>query len=223
MFAVLTALVLVPATASAAEEAPVEPPPARPVQYGSLEVNPLAMLAGLFGGQVQVGVAGPVTLQGGLSYFSKGEDVRCAGSDGCTQSPGGHGAVLEVGPRIFFPLHKGTYLWVGPAWGHNWMVVEPTNGFHDGFSNSTGAGLPRSTFQKNRAIVDLGVHVPVGTTPLYFLGGVGYSQSLDSHGAGKLDPQSPNLASSLFDWTYPSQYVAGGSSIRVLFAFGAGF
>jgi hypothetical protein len=204
-------------TAEAAEKES-DARPARPVRWASAELNPLAMLAGLFGGQAQVGIAGPVTLQAGLSYFGDGQDVRCAGTDGCSTTPGAHGTIFEVGPRVFFPLDRPTtgrppvYAWIGPAWGHNWMTIHAVAG-----------ETPRSSFEKNRAILDVGVHVPVGSTPVYLTTGVGYSKALDSNGAGRLDPQAPNLASSLFDGTYPSQYVANGTSIRVLFAVGAGF
>jgi hypothetical protein len=193
----------------------------RPVRWGSGELNPIAMLAGLFGGQAQVGVAGPVTLQAGLSYFGTGQNVRCAGSDGCSTTPGGHGAVLEVGPRIFFPwtpkARRPVFLWIGPAWGHNWMTVDSVH-----YSPSlTTAG---ASFEKNRLILDVGFHAPVGSSsPVYVLGGLGYSKALDNDGAGKLDPHSPNLASGIFDGLRPTQYVANGTSIRLVFAIGVGF
>jgi hypothetical protein len=209
-----------PADAAESEESAVEQPPPRPVRWASAELNPLATLAGLFGGQVQVGIVGPVSLQAGLSYFGTGQNVRCAGTDGCDTTPGAHGMLLEVGPRVFVPLERRApgqgrppvYAWIGPAWGHNWMTVDPVAG-----------SLLGASFQKNRAILDVGVHVPLGTTPLYLTTGVGYSKALDSDGAGKLDPRAPNLASSLFDGTRPTPYVANGTSIRVLFAVGVGF
>jgi hypothetical protein len=213
---VATAWTPASAQAAAAEEGVADERPERPVQWVSTELNPLAMLSGLFGGQLQVGVAGPVTLQAGLSYFGLGQTVHCAGTDGCRTTPGAHGMVLEVGPRVFLPLNQAdrtrVYAWIGPAFGHNWINV------HDGTPTR-----PAYSFEKNRVILDVGAHVPLGSSPLYLLVGAGYSKALDSNGAGKLDHQSPSLASSLLDWTYPSQYVGNGTSIRILFAIGAGF
>src|SRR6185369_1017857 len=157
-----------------------EAPPMRPVKYASAEINPLAMLVGLFGGQVEVGVAGRVAVVASPSYLSFGNGFNCSEVDGCSGGPAAHGFVLEVGPRVFLPIEKRkpnrspVYAWIEPAWGHDWIQIEAT-------SKSAGNEsifVARESVRRNRFILDLGVHVPIGQTPLYAVGGLGYSQVL---------------------------------------------
>src|SRR5262245_31012698 len=61
-----------------------EAPSMRPIKYASAELNPLAMLVGLFGGQVEVGIAGPVAVVASPGYLSFGNGFHCSEVDGCS-------------------------------------------------------------------------------------------------------------------------------------------
>ena len=61
----------------------------RPVQYASLELNPLGAAVDRYGGQIQVALMGPLTLVGGASRIENAA-VR--------------GWAFEVGSRLFFGL-----------------------------------------------------------------------------------------------------------------------
>jgi hypothetical protein len=114
----LTATLLAPGSARAAEPPPAEdpwarldapddapPPPSReppapapsrseseyrPIRLLAVEVNPLAALIGRFGGQIGVGLAGPFSLIGGASTVGLGgEDQLCSSYDsGASESYG---------------------------------------------------------------------------------------------------------------------------------------
>lgn len=80
----------------------------RPVTWASVEVNPIAPLAGRWGGQGTVGLVGPLSLVVGVAR------VRDPGSsphysrydETVVGSPGTQGTSLEVGPRVFLPLPR---------------------------------------------------------------------------------------------------------------------
>ncbi len=100
------ALVLL-AAAALSSDAPADPPPARPFRYAALEVNPIAPLAGRVGGQLEIGIVGPLVLNAGASrvsfpatqhYSQYDEDVL--------GNPAVKGWALEIGPRVYFPLGR---------------------------------------------------------------------------------------------------------------------
>jgi hypothetical protein len=61
----------------------------RPIQYASLEVNPLGLAVERYGGQAQVAIMGPLTLVGGMSRI---------------ESAAVRGWAMELGSRLFFGL-----------------------------------------------------------------------------------------------------------------------
>lgn len=83
--------VLVPSTAHAAE-AEAEDDPSddmRPVEYASVELNALGPLVERHGGQLQLGIMGPLTLVGSVSRIETAAVT---------------GWAIEVGSRLFFGL-----------------------------------------------------------------------------------------------------------------------
>lgn len=78
----------------------------RPITWASVEVNPLATLAGRWGGQATVGLVGPVSFAAGVARVSDpGSSPRySAYEEGVVGSPGVHGTSYEAGARLHLPI-----------------------------------------------------------------------------------------------------------------------
>ena len=82
----------------------------RPIRYASLEVNPVGMLSARYGGQLQVGLIGPVSLVGGMSHIHLEDDQNVGSSadlSGVAGGPDISGWHYELGPRFYVPVHAG--------------------------------------------------------------------------------------------------------------------
>jgi hypothetical protein len=193
-----------------------EAPASRPVRHASVEFNPLALLAGRTGGQVQVGLVGPLALVGSASRLSLGGDQRWSDYDKVMRGdPALTAWCFELGPRAYLPVSWGRVgrvdLWVGAAYLHDQLheggvQSGPVTGGH-------GSTAPPKDARRDGFAMDFGVQL-TAKAGVYLLTGLGYQWVSDV-------PLSTRPSS---DWDVGLDEVQKGRKWpRLTLAFGVGF
>lgn len=139
----------VPWSAHAAESDGVDDDPAddvRPVQYASIELNPLGVAVDRYGGQLQVALMGPLTLVGGMSRI---------------ENAALRGWAVEVGSRLFFGLAPRRA--DGTRFAHVYLAASYL---------ADELYVADSKGERRGVAIDAGVHARIGHG-FYVLGGVG--------------------------------------------------
>lgn len=141
-------VLLTPALARAAESAAEDDPDddVRPVRHASIEVNPIALGVGRYGGQLQVALMGPLTLAFGMSRM-----------ENATSS----GWAMELGSRLFFGLAPRRA--DGSRVAHVFLAASY-------LADDLRAGGARG--ERRGVAIDAGVHLRIADG-FYALGGVG--------------------------------------------------
>jgi hypothetical protein len=176
----LLAVVAVTSQVHAAEEeeAPISP---RPFRTASVELNPLAVLIGRFGGQLQVGVVDGLAFVASASVVELSSTAAYKSSDPSSYDgeqqdagPSGHyglsGVQLELGPRFYIPLGRRSgqpaWLWGGLSMLHDRLRQFSTT------SDGPFHQFEGSPFKRYGVALDFGAHVPIHGG-FYASGGVG--------------------------------------------------
>jgi hypothetical protein len=179
------------------QEVPPSPPagtpnrdePARPIRFFSVEANPLAVLVGHVGGQLQLGLVGPFTLIGGASHVMLADSQRASSYDTGVMTVYGRAAVdgfaTELGIRGFLPIKarkKPTDARVDLMLTASWLHAALTEGGRMvGCASGCTTLLPTDVTREGIAI-DAGIQATFANG-LYVLGGLGYVRIASQHGS----------------------------------------
>jgi hypothetical protein len=114
---------------------------------------------------------------------------------------------------------SGAFLWLGPAWGHDFVEIQP-----GGAQGCCGDSISfaREWVQRDRLVFDGGVLVSLAGTPLYGLAGLGCQGAVGGN-ADRLQNKTLTFAETLFQDISPNHLLRVGTSGRILVAVGAGW
>lgn len=196
----------------------------RPITYASVEVNPLAVLAHRYGGQVQVGLAGPISIVGSAIYLHDPNDRRySAYEERMFGNMSLTGWTFELGPRVFAELKT-------PAqYPRMHVFVQPSlliDRLHEGDDLVCRKGSSTCDYVEGRDIHRNGIALDVGATVtsrqgFYALAGVGYGAYFGGPPFWGRSTGSPVFIDrDTFD---PTIIQRGHKSVRLLLAVGFGF
>lgn len=193
----------------------------RPVTWASVEVNPIAPLAGRWGGQGTVGLVGPLSLVVGVAHVrDPGGDPHYSTYDETyLGSPGVRGTSFEIGPRVHVPLPRVPraprfHLYVAPSYLHDTLEqdgdVRCT--FAGGRAPTSCATGPRLRAERRGFALDVGAQTTF-SFGLYLSAGLGQPWS----------SISPSLVSHSEGWAVRPPRVALSEHVpRLLFSIGWG-
>jgi hypothetical protein len=191
----------------------------RPIKIASVELNPLAVLVGRFGGQAQVGLFGPVTFVGAASRVSFGDGQYYSDYDEVVYgAPAVKGWAYELGPRVFWRMATAANLpRVDLYLGGSWVREDLTESGFVSCGHALGDwcspdGTSRDASRRGFAI-DLGAQATT-SYGFYILGGVGHEWL-----GGAL---TPRRSGSLFDVSI-LDYERWSKWVRVNLALGFGY
>jgi hypothetical protein len=157
-----------PSESHAANEEPR--PTRRPVSTFSVELNPLALAVKRFGGQLQFGALGPLTLVAGATYVTTSDTQVSPGRDLIRGHPAVQGVELELGGRWFVRLSERVYFYVGPSYLFD-RYRQGDVFIHDPYAATPGL-RPSEIVVRHGVALDAGLHAHLGRN-VYLLAGLG--------------------------------------------------
>jgi hypothetical protein len=195
---------------SKAEE---QKPPPRPIQYASVEINPLVLPFHRVSGQLQVGIYGPVSLVGSVSRIAIADSQHYSEYDETVF--GNHrleGWLFEIGPRFHLPLGtKYVYSWGQPSLLVDVVTQGPSLKCDGRDCQSNGV---TSSARRTGVAFDAGFHFQI--LPVWYATvGLGISTKTAVNNFAADTSNSPLAA--------PDLYSRGTTNSRLLASFGVGF